>query len=865
MVYLFFRFLVYLTFIFSAEVEAAETCSADDMREGKRFLVDYLTCMSGSSEACDVLNGTLEYTIGDTASSVGQTYLYNEIRKYGATKLGVKASLDFVDPKKRARDSVYISEINKKWGDQAVDDFIESQLGKGKNIDVKLADLEKVRQNVEWDIERNIKTGDLMGAEKLTQKLESINFRIDAVQSNQGTVKQAIDVLRKHNDRVDERIVEIDRKLEKGFSRKLRSERRALAKSYLTMESADKSFVEAYNGYIDGRVKEGKTPLSKIDITKTSSTRVSRLAWEVREGKLRAENLARKSSQLPPWAREYRLSAVREFPGIVSDVYSQNPQLTKSLQTEGARAELKELLSEAEHERWRKWRRQGLVTTYEELRKMAPDLYDDKKYQLNVKGEIKSGAVFTREQNEALNMIKNDWIKGDTPWREVADIYKGKTYTQIQAELERFPVWDSLDNKYGEVLRKFALKKPWLAGKLGAFTRLGPGLALNVGMVWFDRVPLRELAYQAGMSTAAKNLIWPRIAPSCRMPESAHLKSEVKVGTYAPYFCGCDDEKKKAKDLDELCLDAQGEDEEICRTIRETGRNKPLLAASDLKKLKAKTGSKAQSGDEKRRELLKKEPGCAVLKNYKEHCNYTTDGLTDQGLFFLSVIEEEKLYDEIPELCPDVCSHWQEVVGRKMREWKSLHEKLNLPKTKEENSKSNIFECLPNGKVNVRLKHLGLARPQERYEIEYDPDNRIPKVVRLKKTSPEPVEGIDSQQFVLRERNAFYYVYDEEGDLSRVEIVGQMGRSNEVKTLEVSQILPEYGEAAYNATSDIIAESEIARRTTGLHVPKLMFSWEEQVIGRRLEVSMITKQAIKFCVDGGGDASKENKKHLQTK
>lgn len=204
----------------------------------------------------------------------------------------------------------------------------------------------------------------------------------------------------------------------------------------------------------------------------------------------------------------------------------------------------------------------------------------------------------------------------------------------------------------------------------------------------------------------------------------------------------------------------------------------------------------------------------------------------------------------------DVCQHWQEVVARKFSEWKMLKEKLKLPETDEQN-KSKIFECLPNGEINVKLHHLGFARPSERYVIKYDVEQRVPKTVQMIKRMDNPVFAAPLSSPLTdgraKDYNGFFYIYDTNGNLSRIEMVLDHGRANEVKTIGISEILPEYGETAYNATSDIISESEIARRLTGMHVPKPIFSWEEQIIGRRMEIAMITNQAIKFCTrDNGG-------------
>ena len=79
------------------------------------------------------------------------------------------------------------------------------------------------------------------------------------------------------------------------------------------------------------------------------------------------------------------------------------------------------------------------------------------------------------------------------------------------------------------------------------------------------------------------------------------------------------------------------------------------------------------------------------MKNYPNHCRWSTSELTDRGLYFMKVIEQNNLQKAVTDMCPDVCEHWLEVVNQEVKELKMLLIESALTNTPAENK--NKLNC----------------------------------------------------------------------------------------------------------------------------------------------------------------------------
>lgn len=884
-------------------------CSGNDLRQTQMFLQDYLTCTAGSMDVCD----NLDQALRSGAKSYAKASSAEMLRQYMSSKLYALATVTLGDPKKAAADGAYRKVQRELWGGKEVDRL----LSKYDN------NLERAISATKEDISKSRlllnKTGSPANVNDLIelrnsqiQNLKHLEHRADAIRQNNKILQEAFDLMDRHNSKIAHQSLQITQQMSRldvssAEWKNLERKRAEIENKTLKLETNNSNIVKLQEAHIRRRLGSIENKIAETTATNEKallqkeheflrkgkhigatqpSSEMPRLIWEVHDGKIAAVDISQPQSELPKWAKAYRQSAVQEFPKVIKSVLDSHPQILDDLSSEEKIKQFKEELSAAEHERWRNWRRQRLVDSYQSLRKDDPEHYKDMKFPIDKEGKLSPKVALTDEQNKALNAIKPDWIRADTPWSHVEDIYKKKTRDQIGHDLARFPFWES-NSKQLQVLKSFFVKNPELSKALSRTIKYGPGLAVDAALIWYDYYSLRELVLQVSMdaSDTVADSIWSEIKPLCRMPRSSDVRAEVEPGKYSRWFCKCEETSKKISELDKSCFNpTQADDKEICRALRASGRNKDILLAKKYKELKVKDKEKA--------ELIRASVGCDVMMNYQDDCRMTTDQITEQGLYFISLIANENLFDEVPAICPNVCEHWKSIAELKISEWENLRKKLNLPTHPKENlppancqkecgsdmcdhdgipigkaknsfdARKNFEQCQPVFKCNankpeveVNLRGLGDSRAMERYVVSFNPNDKIVKSVGLITTFAEEVAplspfGLPFKKPNFKDYNGFYYMYDDAGGLDRIEIANDRGRSNEVKVISTKMLVSEYGDDAYNPNSNLIQQSELGRKL-GLSIPKQTLSWEDQVVARRTEIAILANEAIKYCCENG--------------
>lgn len=891
-----------LAFHSLAFAKSAGKCTGADMKEAMHFLSDYLTCTAGDTDTCNLMTESMK----EGLRASGQLAGYDYLRRYSGSKLLKYSELTLLNSKKYASDSGYSKSVQQQWGGKDIDIYARDHGGDYSKALEKTKErfqhLETKLKSATVDKERVALRTELAEVKRVHSHLD---YRNSVTKQNAAVLKNTMNDIVESNRDILTKIDKLDRQLgaldgelmersaamkESSWAAKkeLEAKRKELIQRLTRLDSSERNFVNAYNDTLSAqiearekqiisetdslvkkRMKETVATLEREKLTAkpAMTTATPRLDIGVRNGDILGADLT--AANNPAWAREARLAALREFPGIVKNTISKNPDLLNDFD------KLKEALSEAEHERWREWRQKNLIDTYENRRIKNPEKYKDIKFPLDKDGKAVAGAKLTEEQRQALNLVKPDWTNGDVPWSKLADEYKHKTRMQIDHALEKFAFWDATGRM--RPLARFFASRPVLAKWAGKAIRVGPGLMLELGMFYFDWDNLSELAIETAMATDPKvaDYVWSITSPRCRRPEDTDLKTENAPGEYAPWLCQCKTDLSKLQKVAPRCTrpldEMTGEERELCMVIRADGRNRDLVAAKKFQELEAENDPK--------KEMLRGGLSCNVMKNYPSHCNWATDDLTDQGIYYMNIISKENLYSPVADLCPDVCEHWMQVAARKAEELSRLDQLLKLPKNDVENnppaecksdcgsSKCNadgtplgpapdqgqerlqwetcqkVISCSPS-KISVKPRFESRKRLLERYEIQLDPTTAHVRDVAMITSTRGPSGG---QSYL--DRLGFRYRYDEQGELVHIDVHDI--RENKLReSIDVGDILPKFKEGAYNATSNLVSTAELPRRILGINLtqPK---TWTEEVLGRRIEVGKIVEQAIEYCCQQG--------------
>ncbi len=863
------------------EANGGSTCATGDFKESLSFLHDYLACISGSSNDCTTILDSVGFNM--TASLAAGTGAV-ALSEYSARKINSIIKGMLVDAKKKARDENYAKEIEKQVGGQKLDHFI------AENGDTPERALAQVKSKIQaMESLGNLTKEQQAAKDVLTEYQAHLTNRIGYAKENANIIKSKVQAARNINISVLEELAPLDQKSarlqaqiqSRTFSdsaerelktqlKKLEEQRRAVMASFQSIETRLEPVASRFNPSVGELVrkleakKQAQPQLKKfiqdeIDALKKLKIqadpkalgRYPRLMFTANADIGMSISDANGAYKLmPEWGRQNRLMAMRAFPELLQKAFDENHRIFKDLPA------LHQRLAELEHERYRKDTQKRLIDTYEYERKISHFSkadYPDVKLPVGKNGEAFNKYVeLNPVQQEALKKVKANWLKVDVPFAQLADNYKEMTLSQVVTTMDTVvPV-----PKKWKRLYEYFLRNPRVGILARKATRLTGG-GIGLATILFEYNDMEELALSGIFMTKHAQENWKGIISShCRLPEEMTLGAKNVENQPSKWFCGCEKFSRDVVEVSKQCqvspTDLDPETRQQCLMAMSSGRDRDLLMAKALKESKDKD---PKAKDPKMLEIFKSGMGCDVLKNYPSHCHYTTNDLTTQGLYFMSIIKKEHLESEVTELCPDVCSHWVDVANNKLKEISSALTAYPLPKTKKENkarescdpqfysgppptdpvSAAKWKDCQPSIQCrsdgSVRVNVMGTSSGPEYYEYKYDLKTislKSAKNYRLNRLSTPDKHGLSVPS--TANKPLFSYNFDDAGGLEKIELY-DWNTGSIKESIPPEDIFGRFEEYAYNASTHFLTG-----RDTG-----------EYAVSKRFDVLITGSRVKKYC------------------
>jgi hypothetical protein len=384
---------------------------------------------------------------------------------------------------------------------------------------------------------------------------------------------------------------------------------------------------------------------------------------------------------------------------------------------------------------------------------------------------------------------------------------------------------------------------------------VGSGLALEAAMLWFDAYNIREDFYEFAFnhSETVRENLWSMIVPQCRMPKEQALGAPDPVKEHSKWFCQCQEADTPSDKLHEICQvppsEMDPEVKDYCRLAQQPGRDRDLLIAKKF--------SSSSPKNPKLKEALRAAVGCDVMKNYPSHCRWSTNEVTDQGLYFMALIRQNNLEKPVAELCPDVCSHWLDVANKKIEQISGLKGLTELPESRAANraraecapefvkgappsqyEKRNEWRkcqppvlCEPGGKARVSVNNG--KRELEYYELKFNPESQAVESMRHNYTHVQSKLDRTGRSFLESQTQpTFEYRFNPGGDVEKILVFDHEVSGRVRDEIAPEEILGRFNESAYNANSLNLG------RERG-----------EVAVSRRIEILMLSRKAIRYCCE----------------
>lgn len=868
------------------KLDASQSCDPKEFSEALLFLSDYENCLIGSELACRAVADfvwTLHSTGLGAASGLGGHYLGRRISQ--------------VNPKyitKKILEQNYRDATVVLVGDETVDDLVKKKGGdiQAAQSEVKalVAALEPVPNPRPEQIQQ------LAHLKSLESKLQN---RQKLTSANNALLNNTTERVARSNQHLMAQIKKIDGELEKvtqtqqqkrsldpgklrAKTTELKKMKQFLFEKFVRIETDTREVALAYNQSIDRLIvdleKQPRTDFNRQSLASLKERKFaklpnnpikphSRLVQVPGEANLALVDVTNADrSQLPKAALRLREAQAEFIPQRIRYWLRQDPQL--GINT----TDLIERVAIDEHERYRDFTRNLLSEVADEWQKvdMLGQIDVDPKnvseFELNqMKTKLKLQPLKTRYQNkpEALRTLltkeKTNWAEVDVPFSELSSSNKYYTTSSIDTTLRY------IDNKFvaGQAIqpgRRFLYKTYPIVGRaLQQVAKDGVGKGVAGLALWYDWHDLSEMGLKlAFQSDWIRDKFQDSISLQCRMPLERKINSPDARGQVSRYFCDC---KEDVVPVDHsICrfLPAQIADDArlkkiqpYCAAARRPGRDRDLIMAQGLRQLKNESLSEADKKSIK--EMFQQSSSCKVMTNQPANCRIPSEEVTEQGLYYLSVIRQNQLEKEVAELCPNVCEHWTNLAKAKLKIEKELKTVEKLPRDLKANKaavqcdSAKIREAPPQEKNRVLPSESFLSaltqwqkcqtpivcqdnkiriniEPHRRYEILLHPQTRQPQFVAHYFLNNFGMHSdIKSHEFEMNPN----------GSLEKVKIFDLEPPNNLKDEIESANLADFFGDKAFETKTD---------HNFGLGPKRSDYS-----MARRLEMFMATYKAIDFC------------------
>jgi hypothetical protein len=897
------------------------SCNDKQLAEALLFISDYEACLGSDEQKCT--------TIADTVN-LGLNFIglvgTNRGAEYSARRLLSMANFGLRDAIKKASDNSYRDSIMKETGGKEINNLIAQHGGDRRAAKKAVEDqLIRVHPSVkpvvdpltgktyyDWN-PTQLTHEQQTRLTKLLKQNEHLTYSVDLLEANEslmtkvskdtaemnGLLTDDIAKLDKQLSELDEKIKSL-KKSDKTFNQlkaqinNLENLKKLRFSEMMVTDTHIKEIAEAYNKIIQEQIKKiqdlsqsdleaikktarmGKKTLDKakdaleklknlkdsgeisrrtlesikmlkammLKVPKTKLTLQSRLILNETAKGFGLADVVGKYKKLPVWAQKFRLSMVRAFPEILIKTLKENPGLDYFDNA------FIEALASKEHDRYREFTINRLTTL---------DTLSERRRSLLQPGE----ALLSQE--ERFTILKKNWPEVKVDFKDLSKKYKDMTVAEVEKELAVYVPNYERGKKIGTLSKAFM--KNAVVGKLaGKLMRYGIGWGGSAALFWYDAHDYYEGALSLGFqSDYIRDKFWDSIAPSCRLPDEKKLNAPDPLKKVSRYLCACQEKEKSISNLPEICQVAPSEMasdiKKYCTLARAPGRDHDLHIAKAY----------AEIGDSnpKLKKLLQKSVGCEVMKNQPSNCRFSTEDVTSQGLYFLQVIRDQKLYKPIAELCPDVCQHWVDVANKKIAEFKGLDKVNRLPKVPQENHPpkecegSESFRNPPPDSPGA-LKKWVSCQPKvlcqsssririnidskTRYEVDLDPLTQKPKKVThhfFHEFGADPLEDAmavpKAWSFRTDDIKTFQYDFNEEGQISQVTTF-DFDSNNQVDKVMPPEAMESYfSDDAHNSNSS----------------KKIVFV-ENFVTAKRVEMFLSLRKAIDYCCNNEMQCGEDN-------
>jgi hypothetical protein len=873
------KFLIIIVgLLLSPHSYSADMCTSEELSESFVLLNDYMACIAGSENDCTTM---MTATMGKVVAAGGAANF--KLAGYSAAKLEGILKAVISDAKKLARDSNYAKRIAAEVGGPEIDKYIKENGGSIESAQKRVAELmERLKKT---PIATEEAQTQLLNAKEISDKLGN---RASLEKSNQQVIQSAIDDTKKINQSVIEKVTKVDEELAKSTSRlskasthqektvlkasvdALKKKKSELLGLFQGIDTQVKVVADKYNPELERTIAELKSQMAKyperagliketiaeiskkkIKVAEKATGAIPRFMLNVDGAGFSVVDANGAFKLMPEWAKQNRLAAIKEFPNILLKSIQSDPTILD----DGHLEKLKFKLADGEHERYREHTQKRLINSYEQRRRLVAltgETLPDVGLPLDKSGSAQAGAKLNQVQRETLMKYqKANWLEVDIPFEKLSKENIDKTVTQVGTELaSNLPFWE--EGKPLNRMTKFFLPRP----RLGSLARKGMRYGMQGGLTaltfWFDYYDLREMGYGIAFNfDYVKENMSGLLDSQCRMPQQQALGAKDMEKEHSQWFCGCETSNRKVDKVSPLCQapasEMDAKTKEYCQLALMPGRDRDLMMAKKLKETKG--------GDAKMKEIFRSAAGCDVLKNYHSHCRLSTSNITDQGLYFMNVIRQNKLQKQVTDLCPDVCSHWSDVAKRKVKQLVDLQETTKLPTSKEENKAEEScpvelysgpapenfekrkhwkrcqppIQCQSDGRVRVNL-NKGM-RDLEYYELKFSGTNKtISSALHMRTDIKNRLNERGNSYLATQTKPTFNYEFDKDGGMSRIQLY-DWGSSEITETVAAEDVLGRFKEYAYNADSFYFSGRDMG----------------EFAISRRIEILLMQRKARSYC------------------
>lgn len=871
------KFLIIILGVLVSPRTYSNMCTSEELSESFVLLNDYLACIAGSESDCTSM---LTAVMGP-AVVVGGVANF-KLAGYSASKLEGILKAVIIDAKKLARDSNYAKRIAAEVGGPEIDKYIKENGGSISEAQKRISEvMERLKKASIGTEESQMQ---LLRAKEISDHLSN---RVSLEKSNQQVIQSAVDDTKKINQAVIKKVEKVDEELSKNMSRLaaaprdektqlkatievLKKKKTELLGLFQGIDTQVKVLADKYNPELDRMIAELKSQMvkhsdraglikdtiaeiskMKIKAVEKATGAIPRFILNIDGNGFSVVDANGAFKLMPEWAKQNRLAAIKEFPNILLKSIQGDPKILD----DGNLEKLKFKLADGEHERYRAYTQNRLINSYEHRRKLVAltgESLPDVDLPLDKNGNAKAGAKLTQAQREILTKYqKANWLEVDIPFEKLSKENIDKTVTQVGSELaSNLPFWE--EGKPLNRMTKFFLPRPRLGGLARQGFRYGMQGALTALTLWFDYYDLREMGYGIAFNfDYVKENMSGLLDSHCRMPQKQALGAKDMEKEHSQWFCGCETSNRKVDKVSPLCQSPVSEmdakTKEYCQIALMPGRDRDLMMAKKIKETKA--------ADPKMTEIFRSAVGCDVLKNYHSHCRLSTSNITDQGLYFMSIIRNNKLEKQVTDLCPDVCTHWTDVAKRKVKQLVELQETTKLPQNKEENkAEENCsvdlysgpapenfekrkqwkrcqppIQCQSDGRVRVNLDSG--KRDLEFYELKFSGDSKtISSVQHMRTDIQNKLNERGNSYLSTKTKPTFNYEFDKDGAMSRIQLY-DWGTSEVTESVGTEDILGRFKEYAYNANSFYFNGRDMG----------------EFAISRRIEILLMERKVRGYC------------------